>query len=53
MADENYVRESILNPGAKVVAGYQAVMPTYQGRLKEREITAIIAYLEHLTEDQK
>ncbi len=48
--DENYVRESILNPGAKIVAGYQNVMPTYQGKLKEREITAIIEYLKSISE---
>jgi cytochrome c oxidase subunit 2 len=45
VADENYVRESILNPQAKVVAGFEPVMPTFQGRLKDREITAIIEYL--------
>ncbi|UCG33705.1 MAG: cytochrome c oxidase subunit II [Phycisphaerales bacterium] len=49
-ADENYIRNSILNPGGQVVAGYESVMPTYQGRLKEREITAIIAYLESLSD---
>jgi cytochrome c oxidase subunit 2 len=43
--DENYVRESILNPLAKVVEGYPPAMPTYQGRLKDKEITAIIEYL--------
>ena len=48
-ADENYIRNSILDPGGQVVAGYEAVMPTYQGRLKEREITALIAYLEGLS----
>jgi cytochrome c oxidase subunit 2 len=53
VADENYIRESILNPNAKIVAGYQAVMPTYQGRLKEREITALIAYLESLGAESK
>ena len=46
--EENYVRESILNPQAKVVAGFEPVMPTYQGRLKDKEITAIIAYLKTL-----
>jgi cytochrome c oxidase subunit 2 len=46
--DENYVRESIVNPQAKVVAGFEPVMPTYQGRLKDKEITAIIAYLKTL-----
>ena len=43
--DENYIRESILEPGARVVAGFEAVMPTYQGRLKDAEIMAIIEYL--------
>ncbi len=51
--DENYIRESILDPYTKVAAGYQAVMPTYQGRLKEREITALITYIESLTDDGK
>ncbi len=46
--DENYVRESVLEPMAQVRAGFQAVMPTYQGRLKDREITALIAYIESL-----
>jgi cytochrome c oxidase subunit 2 len=43
--DENYIRESILEPTARVVAGFDPVMPTYQGRLKDEEIMAIIAYL--------
>ncbi|MFV2072249.1 MAG: cytochrome c oxidase subunit II [Thermoanaerobaculales bacterium] len=43
--DENYIRESILEPGARIVAGFEAVMPTYQGRLKDAEIMAIIEYL--------
>ncbi|RMH73829.1 MAG: cytochrome c oxidase subunit II [Gemmatimonadetes bacterium] len=46
--DENYIRESILNPNAKVVAGFQPIMPTYQGILKDRHIDAIIAYLKTL-----
>lgn len=49
-ADENYIRESILDPTAKVVAGYQAVMPTYKGRLKDREISALIEYIKTLSE---
>jgi cytochrome c oxidase subunit 2 len=47
-ADENYLRESLLAPESKVVAGYQPVMPTYKGRLKDGEITAIIEYLKTL-----
>ena len=48
--DENYVRESLLNPRAKVVAGFDPVMPTFQGRLKENEISALIAYLKSLSQ---
>jgi len=46
--DEDYIRESILDPNAKIVKGYQAVMPTYQGRLSDREISAVIAYIQSL-----
>jgi cytochrome c oxidase subunit II len=48
LADEDYLRESILEPNAKVVAGFDPVMPTYQGRLSDREITAIIEYIKTL-----
>jgi len=48
LVEENYIRESLLNPQAKIVAGYEPVMPTYQGRLKDKEITAIIEYLKTL-----
>jgi cytochrome c oxidase subunit 2 len=48
VVDENYVRESILNPQAKVVLGYQPVMPTYQGVLTDRQIDALIAYMKTL-----
>jgi cytochrome c oxidase subunit 2 len=46
--DENYVRESILNPMAKVRGGFRPVMPTFQGQLKDQDIGAIIAYLKSL-----
>jgi len=46
--DENYIRESLLNPRAKTVAGFDPVMPTFQGRLKEKEVEAIIAYIKSL-----
>jgi cytochrome c oxidase subunit 2 len=48
--DENYVRESILQPTAKVSPGFQPVMPTYQGRISDPEISAIIAYLKTLSD---
>ncbi|HKJ46101.1 MAG TPA: cytochrome c oxidase subunit II [Balneolales bacterium] len=43
--DENYIRESILNPGAKIVKGYNNVMPTFQGVLKNEQIDALIAFI--------
>ena len=46
--DENYLRESILNPGAKIVAGYQNIMPPYEGILSDDEITNIIEYIKTL-----
>jgi len=43
--DAAYIRQSILEPNAKVVAGFQPVMPTYKGVLTDREIEAIAAYI--------
>jgi cytochrome c oxidase subunit 2 len=48
--DENYVRESIYDPQARVTAGYDPVMPTYRGRLRDEEVTAIIEYMKTLAE---
>ncbi len=47
--DEEYIKESIIEPGAKIVAGYQNVMPTYKGQLKDSEITALILYLKTIS----
>ncbi|HMJ55511.1 MAG TPA: cytochrome c oxidase subunit II [Polyangiaceae bacterium] len=44
-ADETYIRESIVNPAAKIVAGYQPIMPTYRGQLSEEEIIQLIRYV--------
>lgn len=46
--DENYIRESLMYPQAKMVKGYPAVMPTYKGLLDETEINAITAYIKTL-----
>jgi cytochrome c oxidase subunit 2 len=46
--DENYIRESILTPMAKVRAGFQPVMPPYQGRVKDKHINALIEYMKTL-----
>jgi cytochrome c oxidase subunit 2 len=47
-ADDNYIRESILNPGAKIVKGYQNLMPAFQGSLKERQVDGLIEYMKTL-----
>jgi cytochrome c oxidase subunit 2 len=44
-ADENYLRESILDPGAKVVKGFKPVMPTFQGLVSEEQLNALVAYV--------
>ena len=46
--DENYLRESILEPNAKVRAGYNAVMPTFKGQLKDEQIDGLITYIKCL-----
>jgi cytochrome c oxidase subunit 2 len=47
--DEAYIRESILDPKAKVAAGYQPVMPTFRGQVTEDQILALIAYIKSLS----
>jgi cytochrome c oxidase subunit II len=48
IADENYLRDSILNPAAQIVEGYPPVMPSYKGQLRDAEIDALIAYMKTL-----
>jgi cytochrome c oxidase subunit 2 len=47
-ADDAYIRESILVPNAKIVAGFQPVMPSFQGQLTEEQILALTAYIKSL-----
>jgi cytochrome c oxidase subunit 2 len=47
-ADDNYIRESIVNPAEKVVAGYQPIMPTYKGQLTEEELLELMSYIQSL-----
>lgn len=48
IADDSYIRESILQPAAKIVYGYQPIMPTFQ--LKEEEVIALISYIKAIGE---
>jgi len=47
-ADDNYIRESILNPRAKVVKGFQPIMPTFQGQVNEEDLLKLLAYVKSL-----
>jgi cytochrome c oxidase subunit 2 len=49
VADDGYLTKSMMDPGADIVAGYQNVMPTYQGRLAPPEIAAIVEYIKSLS----
>lgn len=48
--DDNYIRESIVKPNAKVVRGYAPVMPTFAGQLSDKQINALIDYIKSLKE---
>lgn len=52
IADEKYLRESILDPMAKAMVGYPLIMPSYKGQLREEEILRLIAYLKTLRDAQ-
>jgi cytochrome c oxidase subunit II len=47
-ADEAYIRESILLPAAKITAGYQPIMPTFQGQVSEEQLLALVEYVKSL-----
>jgi len=48
VADENYLRESVMNSQAKVVQGYQGIMPAFQGMVTEENLLQLIAYIKTL-----
>jgi cytochrome c oxidase subunit 2 len=48
-ADENYIRESILAPAAKVVSGFKPIMPSFQGQVSEEDLNELIAYIKSLS----
>jgi cytochrome c oxidase subunit 2 len=53
VADENYLRESILNPGAKIVSGFKPIMPSFQGQVSEESLMALVAYIKSLAQPQQ
>jgi cytochrome c oxidase subunit 2 len=46
--DEDYIRESILNPDARVAAGYKAIMPSFKGQVNEQEMIQLVAFIRSL-----
>jgi cytochrome c oxidase subunit 2 len=51
-ADEGYLRESILDPSAKITAGFQNIMPTYRGLVTEEGVLELIAYIKSLQAEE-
>ena len=49
-ADENYLRESIVSPGSKVVSGFKPIMPTFQGMVSDEQLNALVAYVKSLSQ---
>ncbi len=52
-ADEDYLKESILNSGAKIVKDYPPTMPSYEGQISDEDIEALIAYIKTLKGEHK
>jgi cytochrome c oxidase subunit II len=50
--DEEYIRESIIHPTAKVVAGFQSLMPSYKDQIEEEDLASLVDYIKSLTAGQ-
>lgn len=48
VADDQYIRNSILNPSSQIVAGYQPIMPTFKGQVTEEQLNQLVAYIKSL-----
>ena len=53
IADDAYLRESILNPSQHVTQGYAPIMPTYQGQISEEGVIALVEYIKNLDSDYR
>jgi cytochrome c oxidase subunit 2 len=53
IADERYIRDSITKPRARIVAGYEPVMPSYEGKISEDELVQITAYIKSLADEAR
>ena len=50
IADSEYIRESILSPHAKIVAGYDPIMPAYSGKLTEEQLVSLVEHIRSLAD---
>jgi cytochrome c oxidase subunit 2 len=46
--DENYIRESLFEPQAKIVQGFAPAMPTFKGQLSDKQVTGVIEFIKSL-----
>ena len=53
VADDNYLRESILSPGAKVVAGFRPIMPSFNGILNEEQLLSVVSYIKSISQPEQ
>jgi len=47
--DDEYIRNSILNPSSQIVEGYQPIMPTFKGQVNEQQLLSLVAYIKSLS----
>ncbi|MFN0140578.1 MAG: cytochrome c oxidase subunit II [Pyrinomonadaceae bacterium] len=47
--NDEYIRNSILNPASQIVEGYQPIMPTFKGQVTEEQLNALVAYIKSLS----
>ena len=52
LADKDYLRTSILDPGSQIVGGYKPIMPTFQGQISEETLMQIISYIQSLSDSE-
>ncbi len=50
-ADDEYIRNSILNPASQIVEGYQPIMPTFKGQVTEEQLLSLVAYIKSLSKN--
>lgn len=49
IADDQYIRNSILNPASQIVEGFQPIMPTFKGQVTDEQLNGLVAYIKSLS----